>query len=142
MTVDSALKAATEIGPVVDERQPMPPGLAWLVLHVFDTGPAGPAVRPALGPWQTQLAVFDRPEQASAVTIATANILLCQRLSRHGAEMVATARGRGAATVELLSTLEPGMVAALAGGVDRPLWWSPTSIERRLFGDPVYHEVG
>lgn len=128
------------VWPVTDERQPMPPGVAWLVLHVFDTGPAGPAARPALGPWQTQLTVFERPEQISAVSLATANILLCQRLDRHEAEMVAAARGRGAATVDLLSTLEMGMVAALAGGVDRPLWWSPTSTERQLFGDPTTAE--
>jgi len=128
------------VWPVLDERQPLLPGVAWLVLHVFDTGPAGPAVRPTLGPWQTQLSVFERPEPVSAVTFATANILLCQRLTRPEAEMVAAARGRGAATVELLSTLEMGMVAALAGGVDRPLWWSPTSTERRLFGDPTITE--
>ncbi|HZM84587.1 MAG TPA: hypothetical protein VFC19_53380 [Candidatus Limnocylindrales bacterium] len=128
------------VWPVMDERQAPPPGVAWLVLHVFDTGPGGPAVRPALGPWQTQLTVFERPEQASAVTIATANIVLCQRLERHEAEVVAAARGRGAATVELMSTLELGMVAALAGGVDRPLWWAPTSTERRLFGDPTATE--
>lgn len=124
------------VWPVVDERQAAPPGVAWLVLHVFDTGPAAPMARPALGPWQTQLIVLDRPEQADAVAIATANILLCQRLPRHEADVVAHARGRGAATAELLSTLEIGMVAALAGGVDRPLWWAPTSTERKLFGDP------
>jgi hypothetical protein len=124
------------VWPVADERQPMPPGVAWLVLHVYDIGPAGAAMRPALGPWQTQLTVLERPAQVSAVALATANILLCQRLPRPEAEMVAAARGRGAATVELLATMAPGMVAALAGGVDRPLWWSPTSTERRLFGDP------
>lgn len=125
------------VWPVTDERQSLPPGVSWLVLHVFDTGPAGPVARPALGTWQTQLTVFERPEQASAVAIATANIVLCQRLDRSDAEAVAATRGRGTATADLLSTLEPGMVAALAGGVDRPLWWAPTSIERRLFGDPT-----
>jgi hypothetical protein len=124
------------VWPVADERQPMPAGAAWLVLHVFDIGPAGGAVRPVLGPWQTQLTVLGQATQVSAAALATANILLCQRLPRHEAEMVAAARGRGPATVELLSTMEPGMIAALAGGIDRPLWWSPTSTERRLFGDP------
>jgi hypothetical protein len=126
------------VWPVFDEHQPTPPGMGWLVLHLFDTGPAGPAVRPTLGPWQTQLTVLQRPTQASSLAIATANILLCQRIERHEAEMVAAARGRGAATVDLLSTLEPSMVAALAGGVDRPLWWAPTSTERRIFGDPNF----
>jgi hypothetical protein len=124
------------VWPVFDERQAVPPGVAWLVLHVFDAGPAGAAMRPALGPWQTQLTVLAQPTQATAVSMATANILLCQRLPQQEAEMVAAARGRGQATAELLTTLDNGMVAALAGGIDRPLWWSPTSIERRLFGDP------
>jgi hypothetical protein len=122
---------------VHDERQSLPPGMSWLVLHVFDVGPAGPAARPALGPWQTQLTIVGQPDQTSLSVISSAHILLCQRLDRREAELVAAVRGRGQATAQLLTALDNGMVAALAGGVDRPFWWSPTSLERRLFGDPA-----
>jgi hypothetical protein len=124
---------------------PMPGDvLAWqptevtrLLLHLYDVGVAGPPARPVLGAWQTQLTVLPQMTQAGAVTVATSDVVLAQRMPWDEATALANALGHGQSTVTLLTSLENDMLAICARGMDTYAWLAPTSVERRLFGTAV-----
>ncbi len=117
-----------------DPLQWQPTEVNRLLLHLFDVGPAGPAARPVLSGWQTQLTVLEQALPVGAPAIAGADVVLAQRLPWEEAVVLASAIGHGEPTVTLLTSLEPDMVAVCARGYDTYAWLAPTSVERRLFG--------
>jgi hypothetical protein len=125
---------------------PMPgDALSWqpsevtrLLLHLYDTGPSGPPVRPVLGGWQTQLTLLPQATPAGAWAIADSDIVLAQRMQWEEAVVLATALGLGEPTVALLTSLESDMIAVCARGMNTYAWLMPTSVERRLFGTGTY----
>ncbi|GIH09707.1 hypothetical protein Rhe02_77740 [Rhizocola hellebori] len=112
-----------------------PTEVTRLLLHLYDTGPAGPPVQPSLGSWQTQLTVLPQATAAGAWAIAGADVVLAQRMEWEEAVVLANALGLGEPTVALLTSLESDMVAVCARGMNTYAWLAPTSVERRLFGN-------
>jgi hypothetical protein len=117
-------------------EQPMTPGLLGtpMILYVYDGGLAGPPARQALGPWQTQLTVLGNVSQAGTQAIASADVVVAQRLDHSEASLAAAILGYGEQTVSMLSTMPDDMVMALSRGTARYAWLTPTTVERRLFG--------
>jgi hypothetical protein len=118
--------------------------LAWqptevtrLLLHLYDTGLAGPPARPVLGGWQTQLTVLPQATAAGAWTITGADVVLAQRMEWDEAVVLAGALGHGEPTIALLTSLESDMIAVCARGMNTYAWLAPTSVERRLFGTAI-----
>jgi hypothetical protein len=117
-------------------EQPVPAPLLGtpLVLHVFDNGMAGPAVRQATVPWHTQLTVLGSLSGTRAQAVANADIVLAQRLEPAEASHTAAVLGHPEATAAALSSLPEDMLAVLSRGSARYAWLTPTTVERRLFG--------
>jgi hypothetical protein len=111
-----------------------PSEVTRLLLHLYDTGPSGPPVRPVLGGWQTQLTLLPQATPAGAWAIADSDVVLAQRMEWQEAVVLATALGLGEPTVKLLTSLETDMIAVCARGMNTYAWLMPTSVERRLFG--------
>ncbi len=132
--------AGTRVWPMPDD--PMvwrPTEVTRLLLHLYDVGPAGPTQRPAIAAWQTQLTVLARVTPQGTACIAGSDVVLSQRLDRAEAELVGAAQGLPPATVALLSNLDHDMVAACSRRGGLYAWMAPTTIERRVFGDPPHH---
>lgn len=120
--------------------RPMPAGVEnWPataeqpVLRLRDVGPHAAGAAPDR-PWHTEFTVMSAVGPAAAQVIATADVVLVQRLSRADADLVCGALHLGPEYAPLLGALENEMVAAFGGGAVRYSWLTPTPLERQLFG--------
>jgi hypothetical protein len=117
--------------------------LVWLpaaatrpVLHLYDVGPAGPASRPVLDAWQTQLTVLGRLEPAGRHALTVSDLVLAQRLGPAEARLAQETLGLDPRTASMLEAMDDDMIAVLTGGTGQAVWLTPTAIERQLFGNP------
>jgi hypothetical protein len=120
-----------------DQPVTLPPDPTQPVLRLYDLGPEGPSSLPVLGAWQMQLTVLTRPTQASARALATADLVLAQRLAPADANVVGSVLGLDGETMLMLAHMHDDVIAGLGPGANQPAWLRPTSIERRLFGEPM-----
>jgi hypothetical protein len=111
-----------------------PVGAARPLLRLRDLGPDGPADRPVLQAWQTQLTMLSRLTPAILHTVAGADVVLVQRLEQPEAELVGSALLLRPEVVSTLTVMDNEMVALFRGGVIRYTWLTPTTVERELFG--------
>jgi hypothetical protein len=116
------------------------PALAWPatatqpLLRVHDVGPAGPAGRPALPAWHTQLTVLARLTSESLQLIAAADLVLVQRLEAPEAGLVGAALVLAPEVVAQFPAMDNETVAALRGQAVQYAWLTPTALERQAFG--------
>ncbi|HKT02555.1 MAG TPA: hypothetical protein VJT31_23750, partial [Rugosimonospora sp.] len=104
------------------------------VLVVYDLGLVGPTTAPELGPWQTQLTVLRRLEEAGVPTVQECQMVMLQRLSLVESALVSATMRLPAQSGQLLQRMEDDMVALLGGGADRYVWLSQTGTERQFLG--------
>lgn len=116
--------------------QPTAGGLVSMtqpLLHVRDIGP-GPGVRPSPQPWQTDVTVLSGVTPASHHAIASADVVLTQRLGPHDAALLGSALLLGPEFIRRITAMEDDMVAAFRGQAVRYVWLNPTAQERQYFG--------
>jgi hypothetical protein len=106
------------------------------VLHLYDVGTGAAPERTLLGPWHTQLTVLARLTSTVSRPVAESDLVLLQRLSEPEAALAAAVMGLGGETASLLQAMRDDMVAVAGGRADRYVWFTPTSVEQRLFGAP------
>jgi hypothetical protein len=117
-----------------DASAAWPASAARPLLRLHDVGPSGPAGRPELQAWQTQLTVLSRLTPASLQTVAGADVVLVQRLDQPEAALVGSALLLAPEFVARLGALDNQMVAAFRGAAVRYVWLAPTTVERQAFG--------
>lgn len=116
------------------------PSVAWPatatqpLLRVHDVGPAGPAGRPPLQPWHTQLTALARLTAESLQVVTTADLVLVQRLEALEAGLVGSALLLAPDVVARIRVLDNETVLAVRGPVIRYARLTPTALERQAFG--------
>lgn len=123
----------------VSPAQPvdLPADDAHPVVHLHDPGPGGVPGRLRLGPWQTQLTVLGQVTSTVTAALAGSDLLLLQRISETEAVLAAASLGLSAETTARLRAMPDDVVSVVNQRVDLPVWPTPTSIERHLFGPPA-----
>jgi hypothetical protein len=103
------------------------------LLHLHDLGHTAGS-RPSPQPWQTNLTVLSAVTPASQHIIASADVVLAQRLDPRDAALLGSALLLGPEFTARIAALGNDMVAAFRGQAVRYIWLTPTELERQLFG--------
>jgi hypothetical protein len=103
------------------------------LLEVHDVGPS-PGARPSPQPWQTNLTVLAGVTPASHPAIASATVVLAQRLAPADAALLGSALFLGPELTAQITAMDNEMVAAFRGQAIRYVWLTPTTVERQYFG--------
>ncbi|QSB15313.1 hypothetical protein JQS43_02820 [Natronosporangium hydrolyticum] len=103
---------------------------------VLRLGGAHPLASEGLPPWTTRLSVLSQVTPAQAELLASADIVLSQRLSPAESETLAPIRQLTAGTVHTLQVLGDDMLAVLTSAGTRYAWVHATAAERELLSEP------
>jgi hypothetical protein len=103
-----------------------------LLLH--DVGPGGPAAQQPPRPWQAQVTVLSRVTTTSQRILAQADIVLTQRLDPREAALVAATLLLPPEFASQIGSVPTDALAACRAGQVQFLWFTPTVLERQLFG--------
>lgn len=108
------------------------------LLIVHDPGPTGTVVAAPqqLGPWQTQLTILRQLDEAGVPSVQQCGLVLLQRLANAEANLAATTLRLPGPSVQFLQVMADDMVALVADGSDRYMWFAQTDIERQHTGAP------
>ncbi|MDW5327952.1 hypothetical protein [Plantactinospora sp. KLBMP9567] len=104
------------------------------LLRLRDVGLHGPERRRPTRAWETQLTVLPRLTPAGVPVLASADVVLVQRLTQPEAALVGSALDLPRESWSPVSAMHNEMVAAFGGGSARYVWLTPTRFERHLFG--------
>lgn len=119
-----------------DQSLAMPATARQPALVIYDLGLTGARAPQPLGPWQTQLTVIRRFDQAGAAAIAECDLVLLQRLASDEAALVSDALRLSAQSVRFLQVMPDDMVALIGDGSQRYIWFAQTDVERQYTGAP------
>ena len=111
-------------------------GLATMLqplLYVRDLGQAAGS-SPSPQPWRTDLTVLAGVTPASHHLIASADLVLAQRLAPPDAGLFGSALFLGPEFTARITAMDNEMIAAFRGPAVRYVWLSPTALERQHFG--------
>jgi hypothetical protein len=103
-------------------------------LIVHDVGPQVPGHLPSRGAWQTTLTVLSRVGSASERVLASAAMVLTQRLDAREAATVAATLGLPDGATAALGRLDHESIAICRPGRIDHVWLTPTTVERQVFG--------
>ena len=119
--------------PVTVDANPHSPAL-----YVYDVGEHGTSTTPILGPWRTQLTILPRMTLYGSQTVEEAQLTILQRIQPDEVAAASAALRVSSDTMNLFQMLYDDMFAMLRVGTkERYVWANATSIEKRMFGDPV-----
>jgi hypothetical protein len=122
MTVEQPLTLAGSV------RQP--------VLVIYDQAGVGANAPQPLGPWQTQLTVLRRLDQAGVSSVRDSDLVILQRLNGPEASLAGDALRLPAPSTQFLQVMANDMVALVGGGTDRYVWLTQTEVELQYAGAP------
>ncbi len=134
---ERATGRSDRMGILAGERQIAVSGTAQQpVLVIYDLGLTGPTSPTPLGPWQTQLTILRRLDEAGMPVVQESMLVMLQRLGGTEAALAGAALRLSGQSARLLQVMEDDMLALLGGGADRYVWLAQTDIERRQMGAP------
>jgi hypothetical protein len=106
------------------------------VLLIYDQGVVGANAPQPLGPWQTQLTVLRRLDQAGVAAVRDSDLVLLQRLTGPEAALAGATLRLPARSTQFLQVMANDMLALVSGGTDRYVWLTQTEVERQHAGAP------
>lgn len=106
------------------------------VLLIYDQGVVGANAPQPLGPWQTQLTVLRRLDQAGVAAVRDSDLVLLQRLTGPEAALAGATLRLPARSTQFLQVMANDMLALVSGGTDRYVWLTQTDVERQHAGAP------
>jgi hypothetical protein len=105
-----------------------------LVIH--DLGPAGVTAPEPLGAWQTQVTVLRQLVPSGRPLVQSADLVLLQRLAADEARVAGPALRLRAPSTQFMQVMADDMIALVADGGDRYIWFAQTALERDHTGAP------
>jgi hypothetical protein len=105
-------------------------------LLLYDGDLLGAAIRPALGPWQSQLTVLRRLTAYGVPAMQESSLFLTQRLDGDETGAAAPVLRLPTQTAALVQGMTHDMLAMFSGGTNSYVWVTPTSVEHHQFGAP------
>jgi hypothetical protein len=106
------------------------------VLVIYDQGGVGANAPQPLAPWQTQLTIVRRLDQAGVAPVRESDTVLLQRLTGPEAAVAGPALRLPASSIQFLQVMANDVVALVDGGTDRYVWLTQTDVERQYAGAP------
>jgi hypothetical protein len=106
------------------------------VLVIDDLGMAGVASPQPLGPWQTQLSILRQLHPPGVPLVQECDLVMLQRLGGEEAAVAGKALRLPGPSTQFLQVMADDMVALVADGADRYIWFAQTDVEREYTGGP------
>jgi hypothetical protein len=106
------------------------------VLVIYDQGVMGANQPQPLGPWQTQLTILRRLDQAGVSAVRDSDLVMLQRLTGPEATLAGTVLRLPAPSTQFLQVMANDVVALVGGGSDQYVWVTQTEVERQYAGAP------
>ncbi|HIV58563.1 MAG TPA: hypothetical protein H9902_11485 [Candidatus Stackebrandtia faecavium] len=119
--------------PVTVDANPHSPAL-----YVYDVGEHGTSTNPILGPWRTQLTILPKMNLYGSQALEESHVTILQRIHPEEVAAATSTLRLSNDTIGLLQMLYDDMFAMLrVGAKERYVWATATSVEKRMFGEPV-----
>jgi hypothetical protein len=124
----------SQVAPLINESLVRDATQSRPALIVHDVGPQVPGHPRPRGAWQTTLTVLSRVGSGSEHVLASAAMVLTQRLDAREAAAVAATLGLPDGATAALGRLDHETIAICRPGRIDHVWLTPTTVERQVFG--------